>query len=577
VNFNQHEGTVNNQKSTASILKLSISAAVFVGVCGFLFWELYKSSVGYLLGNWNEGDYSYAYLIPFVITYLIWEKRELLRSAPVEGVWWGIAPLAIGIALYWLGELAGEYYTLYVSAWLMLIGILWLHLGRLKIRILAFSFFLLLTAIPLPAFLYFRLSFELQLISSQIGTALLRMMDIAAHREGNIIDIGLTQLQVVKACSGLRYFFSLLVLGLIVSYFSRASVWKRALVVLSTIPLTIFWNCIRIAMTGYLWVKWGPRAAEGLAHDFMGFVIFLVSMAVLIAEMWVLGKIGKKGPRSVGRKKRDTADSTDIFEKKEEISDENALAGAAAPVYRKAESSGSVEYKDFSLASHLPRALISLALLAATLAGYQAIDFRHKIPIREPLSKFPLDLAEWRGSRERMDPDDLRTLALTDYALIDYKNDRGQNINLYVAYFETQVKGGSIHSPETCLPGAGWELREEGALSIPVKYGGAYLNVNRIVAEQMGRRALVYFWFPQRGRILTNIFQLKVYNFWDALTLQRTDGALVRVFTPMSGPESVEDAAVRLNEFLTKVVPVLDPFIPGRELYSTSYGSQTAK
>ena len=553
---------MNNPRSTLTFLKLPISSGVLVCIYGLLFWGLYRSTAGFLLSNWNDGDYSYAYLIPFVILYLIWDKRDQLNIAPVESSWRGIAPLVLGIALFWLGELGGEYYTLFVSAWLILIGILWLHLGRRKMRVLTFPVFLILTTFPLPVFLYSRISLRLQLISSQIGAALLQIMGIAAHREGNVIDIGLTQLQVVEACSGLRYVFPLLILGLIIAYFFRAPIWKRTCLVLSTIPMTIFWNSIRIALTGILWTKWGPRAAEGFLHDFSGFVIFFVSLVVLLGEMWALGRIGRQGARGSGRSGPGFSDPRD---RAEGNGKEPGEAGIQTGAGGKTSLS---QYRGISWRAHLPRALTALILLGPTLICFQSIDFRQKIPIREHLSKFPLDVAEWRGTRKCIEPDVLRQLSLSDYTLIDYQNKTGQNINFYVAYFETQLKGGSIHSPETCLPGSGWIFREAPPSSIPVKYGQGQFNVNRVVMEQLGTRVLAYFWFPQRGRILTTIYQLKLYNFWDALTQQRTDGALVRVLTPISGIESVEEAETRLKEFLTKVVPILDPFIPGRELQS---------
>ncbi|HYA42054.1 MAG TPA: VPLPA-CTERM-specific exosortase XrtD [Syntrophobacteraceae bacterium] len=533
---------MNNPRAAPASLKLPIAWVVFASVCGLLFWGLYRSSLGLLLSNWGDGDYSYAWLIPFVVVYLIWEKRQRLSAEPVEGAWWGIAPLLLGIGLFWLGELGGEYYTLYVSSWSMLAGILWLHLGKKKMRVLAFPLFLMLTTFPLPTFLYYKISFHLQLISSQIGAALLRIVGIVAHREGNVIDIGATQLQVVQACSGLRYVFPLFVLGLIVAYFFRASIWKRVLLVLSTVPLTIFWNSMRIALTGILWIKWGPRAAEGFLHDFSGLMIFLVSLGVLVGEMWLLGKIGKAGK-------------------------EKRYSHRPLPM-EKGRGEGSI-----SRQAHLPRAATLLVLLGANLICFQAIDLRQKIPIREPLSKFPLDIAEWRGSRQHFDPRDLRSLTMSDYTLIDYRNNTGQDIKFYVAYFETQFKGGSIHSPETCLPGNGWVFKESATLTIPVKYGSDYLVVNRVVVEQLGKKMLGYFWFPQRGRNLTNIYQLKLYNFWDALSQQRTDGALVRVLTQMSGTESTDEACSRLNEFLSKAVPILDPFIPGRALQNRTVAS----
>ncbi|MHC1729270.1 MAG: VPLPA-CTERM-specific exosortase XrtD [Syntrophobacteraceae bacterium] len=538
---------------------LPISSGFFICIYGFLLWGLYKSAASMLLDKWNGGDYSFAYLVPIVILYLAWEKRDQLIDTPVENAWWGIVPLLFGIALFWLGELGGEYYTLYVSGWFMLMGILWLYLGQQKMKTLAFPLFLILTTFPFPNFIYKKISFQLQLISSQVGVALLQIAGVTAHREGNVIDIGVTQLQVVEACNGLRYIFPLLVLGLISAYFFRASLWKRAFLVFSTIPLTIFWNSIRIALTGVLWIEWGPQVAEGFLHDFSGFVIFLVSMAVLVGEMWVLGRTGRDRSRGVGR----SGTGFSALRPQPGEKGEKTDGGVEACAEKK---NLSYQFQDISWRALLPRTMTAIVLLGTTLFFFQSIDFRQRIPIRESLNKFPLEFAEWRGARAYLEPEILGQLNLSDYTLIDYRNKAGQNINFYVAYFETQFKGGSIHSPETCLPGSGWVFKETALSSIPVKYGQSHLNVNRTVMEQAGAQMLVYFWFPQRGRILTTIYQLKLYNFWDALTQQRTDGALIRVLTPISRTESIDDAASRLDKFLSEAVPILDPFIPGHEL-----------
>ena len=144
---------------------------------------------------------------------------------------------------------------------------------------------------------------------------------------------------------------------------------------------------------------------------------------------------------------------------------------------------------------------------------------------------------------------------------MNYQDRQGRSVNFYTAYYESQRKGESIHSPETCLPGGGWEFREAGATAIPLQ-GGASMKVNRAFIEKGGARQLTYYWFAQRGRVLTNLYQLKLYAFWDALTRQRTDGALIRLITPVYEREKLEDAEARLQGFTREIVPVLDGFIP---------------
>ena len=126
-------------------------------------------------------------------------------------------------------------------------------------------------------------------------------------------------------------------------------------------------------------------------------------------------------------------------------------------------------------------------------------------------------------------------LHFTDYAMADYKNPQGRSVNFYTAYYESQRKGEATHSPETCLPGSGWLFREAGTTSVPPGPKGRYLS-SALSWRRAGRK-LTYYWFAMRGRTLTNLYQVKLYTFWDALTRHRTDGALVRLITPVSKRE----------------------------------------
>ena len=151
--------------------------------------------------------------------------------------------------------------------------------------------------------------------------------------------------------------------------------------------------------------------------------------------------------------------------------------------------------------------------------------------------------------------------------IIDYQDRIGRDVNLYVAYYESQRKGESIHSPATCLTGSGWIFNKAGQITIPVPAcEGRFMQVNRAFMQKTGHKQLVYYWFAQRGRILTNAYQLKIFTFWDALTKQRTDGALVRVITPVYESEQPEDAEARLQAFVNDIVPFIEEYVPGKDV-----------
>ena len=208
---------------------------------------------------------------------------------------------------------------------------------------------------------------------------------------------------------------------------------------------------------------------------------------------------------------------------------------------------------------------MAFILLGATLGFSHGVEFREKVPVSKSFSLFPLEVGEWTGTREIMEQKFIDTLDLSDYVIVNYANPDGKQVNFYVAYYESQRKGESIHTPETCLPGSGWLFRKAGAVSVPMpgRHPGV-MRVNRALMQKGTVKQLVYYWFPQRGRILTNAYELKLYGFWDALTKQRTDGALVRLITPIYEGEEPEQAEKRLQGFMGDIVPVIEEFVPGK-------------
>ena len=147
---------------------------------------------------------------------------------------------------------------------------------------------------PCPAFIDSIISLQLQFISSELGTLFIRMFGIPVYLDGNIIDMGYYKIQVVEACSGLRYLYPLMSLGFLAAYFFKAPFWERALVFLSSIPITIILNSIRVGMVGVTVNYWGSEAADGLLHFFEGWVIFLACGGLLAFEIYFLARISGK-------------------------------------------------------------------------------------------------------------------------------------------------------------------------------------------------------------------------------------------------------------------------------------------
>lgn len=513
---------------------------------------VYSSTFSWLvMHDWAMEDFNYAYMIPFVVAYLVWEKRDALRVAQGTPSWYAAVILIPGIVLFWIGEISGEYFSQYMSLWLVVTGLCWLHLGLSKLKILAPALVMSLTMFPPPSAVYSYVSFRLKLISSGIGVGLMQTWGLSVHREGNIIDLGLIQLQVVDACSGLRYLVPLVVLGLLITFFYKGSLWKKVVICCSTIPLSIISNSLRIAITGILSHYLGIETAEGFFHDFAGWFIFMFSLGMLVLLMWLLSRIRDSSfPKNLnseaGLRVRFGKDAT-----------------PETPAGQASESSVPSCPMHALLMDGKNRVcfLTAVIVLGIMLFLSRTADFREETPLASPLSDISMQIGQWNGVKSSLDQYLVDGLCLSDYVLADYADDEGRKINLYVAYYESQSKGRSVHSPGTCMPGGGWRFLQTDVVRISDPDNHTF-PVKRVVMEQSGARHLAYYWFPQRGRVLTSLVHLKAYVFWDALIRHRTDGALVRVITPIYPDEIVRDADERVTGFIRNIIPVLNRHIP---------------
>jgi exosortase D (VPLPA-CTERM-specific) len=394
--------------------------------------------------------------------------------------------------------------------------------------------------VPLPVFIQNNLSGDLQLISSQLGSSILRLMGVVVFLEGNVIDLGSYKLQVVEACAGLRYLFPLVSFGLLCAVLLRGPAWQRIVLLLSSAPIAIVMNSFRIAVTGLLVNRYGTEAAEGFQHYYEGWVIFTICLVLMFLEMGALAMLS-------GRKLDDVLDV--------ELPTRASLQGLGA-LLRPNRKLGA-----------------AAALLAAgAVVSFGIADREELTPARTAFGSFPLAIGEWRGRAGELSKAELDTLKLTDYIMANYSRPDGATpVSLYVAYYASQRKGASIHSPKACLPGGGWVIESFGQFRVPGAGAGqdvgagaeAGLTVNRSVVAMGDQRLLVYYWFSQRGRIITNEYLAKWYIFWDSLTRNRTDGALVRVITAVPDPNDLEAADRRLTDFVRAVEPRLYYYIPG--------------
>lgn len=511
-----------------------------------LLFLLYQESLAHLVNMWMEDEnYSHGMFVPIISAYLIWENRHVLSQTPVQGTWWGFPLLVLGLAIFFLGELSTLYIILHLSFWITLVAMTVSFFGTSGLKVIGFPIFYLLTMFPLPNYLTQVLSGKLQVISSQLGVGCLQLVGVTAFREGNVIDLGPIQLQVVEACSGLRYLFPLMSLALLCAYLFKDRPWKRITLFLSSIPISILLNGLRIGMIGILVDYFGQGLAEGFYHFFEGWVIFLASLGILIVEMFVLSKIGKTG-------------STRSFLTQFQVHSDSRPDGPRDTGERKTIPASRLS----------PSYVLSIVLLVPVLVAATQIRVSEEvIPPRKPFLDFPMKIENWKGKTYPMESGYIEALRFDDYILADFEQD-GTNaspVNFYVAYYHSQKKGQSVHSPRTCIPGGGWEITSLTEKTIPYSEATSTENtfsVNRAIIQKGEHTQLVYYWFQQRGRSLANEYLVKWFIFWDAMTNNRTDGALVRLTTLVPPGQSEEEAEKTLLHFTQLIQPQLSAYVP---------------
>lgn len=509
---------------------------------------IFRNGLVFMESRWaGMEEYSHGYMIPLVALFLLWRAAPDLYRMDWRATW--LAPLLMLVALagWVLGDLSSLFIISNYSAWFALCVLALAILGwRGTARIWAALVYLVFT-IPLPNFLYNNLSAELQLISTAIGEAVIRLFGISVFVEGNVIDLGIYQLQVVEACSGLRYLFPLMSFGFLIAVLYTGPKWHRWLIFLATVPVTVLMNSLRIGLIGISVEYWGIEMAEGVLHTFEGWFVFMACLAVLVLLMWALNIRNKDGLALLDR--------IDLsYPTWQEIT---GGANATNTASTKSTVKGTRETRSTLIACAL---LCVLAVpVSLGIAGREEI-----IPTRDTFVQFPLIKNDWAGRQGSIDAPVLDTLKLTDYIMADYRQAGDpMPVNFYVAYYASQRSGASIHSPRSCIPGGGWEITQLSQLDLSPALGMQGPRVNRAMIQLGEHKQLVYYWFEQRGRNITNEYLAKWYLFQDGLTMNRSDGALVRLVTPIppDTPEAKGDE--RLQQFVKDFYPDLPRYLPG--------------
>ncbi|HUA13965.1 MAG TPA: exosortase A [Verrucomicrobiae bacterium] len=244
---------------------------------------LYSSILLHLVLQWHaDSNFSYGFLVPAFSAFVLWKDRSRLLALPRNPSSWGLLLVALAQLVLVLGVLGAELFLARVSLLFLIAGLVVVFLGTNHLRAAWFPLAFLLLMIPFPALVFNELTFPLQQVSSRIAAGLLPLLGVPVLREGNIINLPTMSLEVADACSGIRSLLSLITLAVIYGYLTHSSKRVRIALLLAAVPIAVFANSLRIVVTGVLVQYWSPGTAEGFFHSFSGWLVFLVSLAMLI-------------------------------------------------------------------------------------------------------------------------------------------------------------------------------------------------------------------------------------------------------------------------------------------------------
>jgi exosortase D (VPLPA-CTERM-specific) len=498
-----------------------------------LVW-LFAPGIGWIADQWAKPEYSHGWLIPAVTLFLLWQRRERILAARGSGSWTGVGLVVLGLLVLVLSRLAFSAIPQAVALVLVLGGVGLAALGPAAMRYAWVPLLFLLFAVPLPAGAYYQLSTKLQLVSSWLGAEMLHALGISVFLDGNVIDLGAMQLQVAEACSGLRYLFPLSAFGFLCAWLYRGPLWAKAMVLLAILPLTVLLNSARIALTGIFVTYGSMELAEGFMHLFEGWVIFIVALAVLFALMWLLTRLAGR-PSGVS-----------------DLLDFDRMAGAGIGPPRPTAARPTI----------VPLAASLGLLLAMTPVPDLLTGRSEAIPTRPGLVTLPLTYGLWQGRPASIDAQTAESLKASDYFLADFElGDGTPPVNYWIAYYDSQIGDAGTHSPQECLPGAGWEFVTLEHVPAPVTGDMRPFTMFRALVANGRQQILMYYWYEERGRQLTDGIWIRIYMMLDALTKQRSDGALVRLITPVLPGEPIDAADRRLTDFFRLAYPSLGPHV----------------
>lgn len=503
-----------------------------------LYLLIYAPLLPALVQDWYEHEnYSYGFLIPFIFLYLLWQKREALRNLPVSASPWGALVLLAAVAIGLTGKIIGDSFTMRLSMVLALGGLVHLLLGKRYFKILLFPLAYLFLMIPPPYLVVKEVSYYLRFFDAVLATSALQALGIPVYQDSYFLHLPNITLEVADVCSGISSVFVMLAIGTFYTYFLPVRPSLKVLVMMSAIFFTVLANLFRIVLISVIVHYNGPAILGSVFHQFTGTFTFLFAIVMLIA----LGEFLRRGSSWA-------VPGPSLRQNNEASMDGLKGAGLSPPPARLIT----------------PSFLCALAILVSTFYLGNSLASKQTVALQKNLQTLPaqfgpyLFTADGSWSSPYQDPN-----AESASSRI-YEGPGKEQVELYIGYRSRQQVQNRLLSPKIHFP-KGWNYISVDPAQIEIP-GMEPIKANWMVTQKGDTMRLVLYWYQARGHSFAGEISNRFAEVKSLMLSGRTEGAVVRIATPLSGPltghENLLRAKERIKLFSGYVYPELVEILP---------------